>query len=134
MPYVLPTVGEFRARYPEFATASEPLTNLILADAGLWVDTTWLEGDYQPAIMAIAGHFMARALAASTGATGGGGGAGGVETYLRSVSFADRTVTYGVSSGASARSSESASALASSPYGEYFLWLLSRNSPHVLVI
>lgn len=59
MPYTAPTPAELQARYPAFASVAEATIQVWLTDSERYVDTSWIEGDYQPAIMAHAAHQMA---------------------------------------------------------------------------
>lgn len=92
--YAKPSPAHLIARYPAFAAV--PLTTIRtwLADAERFVDSSWLEGDYAPALMALAAHNMA--LAGIGTATGAGAIPAGV-TRFRSgamdVAIADAVAT-----------------------------------------
>lgn len=58
MPYTTPTATQLKARYPKFASVADATVDAVIADALRSVDNTWVEGDYQPAIMALAAHMM----------------------------------------------------------------------------
>lgn len=58
MPYTIPTAAELKARYPAFASVADAYVDAIILEASGRVDSTWREADYQPAIMALAGHTM----------------------------------------------------------------------------
>lgn len=105
MPYSTPSAAQFRARFPEF-TASDPDIDAVIAAAMLWVDVgQWDEGDYQPAILYLAAHYLKlsqdAALAAIPGATGSSGSSEStttstdIDTFLQSVQIGDRKVTWG---------------------------------------
>jgi hypothetical protein len=49
MSYTLPTPVQFRAYVPAFSTVSDDTINLYLN--GAQVDNTWIEADYQAAVM-----------------------------------------------------------------------------------
>lgn len=59
MPYTAPTPDQLQARYPAFASVLDATIQVWLTDAERYVDETWMEGDYAPAIMALAAHNMA---------------------------------------------------------------------------
>lgn len=58
MPYTTPTATQLKQRYPKFAAVLDATVDAVIADAMRSVDNTWVEGDYQPAIMALAAHMM----------------------------------------------------------------------------
>jgi hypothetical protein len=58
MAYDLPTPAELMVRYPSFADVDEAIIQYWLTDAERFVDTSWMEGDYAPALMAMAAHNM----------------------------------------------------------------------------
>jgi hypothetical protein len=141
MPYDTPTVQEFKDRFSELiAIPSQGIQNLLDL-AGRFIDQTWIEGDYKPALLYLAAHFAvlardaaASAIGASVGQSSGGGGAG---VYLRSISFGDRRIMYGAlpaGSIAAAQSATTTDSLVSSAYGQVYLMFLRRNSPVALLI
>jgi hypothetical protein len=81
MAHTLPTIADFRARYPvrfTEAIASDALVQMALDRGARNVDTTWTEGDYAEAIMLYAAGWLttqgigggAEAQAAANGASG----------------------------------------------------------------
>lgn len=58
MPYTVPTAAALKVRYPGFADVADDTVEAAITDAARGVDSTWTEGDYQPAIMALAAHLM----------------------------------------------------------------------------
>ena len=58
MPYTLPTADQLKTRYPAFSAVADETVEAAIQDASRSVDTTWVEGDYQPAVMALAAHMM----------------------------------------------------------------------------
>lgn len=70
MAYTAPTPATLKLRYPAFAAVDDAVTQYWLTDAERFVDQTWPEGDYAPALMALAAHHMTLAgLGAATGAS-----------------------------------------------------------------
>ncbi|TNE38298.1 MAG: DUF4054 domain-containing protein [Sphingomonadales bacterium] len=61
MAYTPPALSDFRARYPAFASVADATVTYWLTDALRYVDESWMEADYAPAIMAAAAHAMALA-------------------------------------------------------------------------
>jgi hypothetical protein len=76
--YAKPTAQDLIDRYPAFAGVAVSTIEYWLKDAERSVDTSWLEGDYAPALMLQACHMMtliglgtgAEAAAAAAGASG----------------------------------------------------------------
>ncbi len=61
MAYDAPAPADLILRYPAFSAVDETVIQYWLTDAERFVDTTWIEGDYAPALMARAAHSMALA-------------------------------------------------------------------------
>ena len=121
MPYSVPTATDLKARFPIFATVADATVTACIADASRFVDTSWLEADYQPAIMFLAAHYLV-----TEGATGANPAAAGPITGER---LGDASVNYAAPS-ASAQVSDYANTV----YGKRFLALLRVNQPGVLVV
>ena len=135
MPYTPPTRDDLTARFPEFTDQDPGLIDRVIADAMLFVSPqTWNETDYAPAILFLAAHLLDQ-VNSSASAGGGGGTTGAAETYLKSVRFADRSVTYDlVSQKQQAAPLATTEALADTYYGGLYLLLLRRNAPPVLIV
>lgn len=56
MPYETPTATAFKARYTEFDPVSDARVDVFISEALSSVDNSWVETDYQPAIMALTAH------------------------------------------------------------------------------
>lgn len=56
MAYDAPTPADLKARYATFADVDDAIVQYWLTDAQRFVDTSWLESDYAPALMALAAH------------------------------------------------------------------------------
>ena len=144
MAYTLPTAAQFKAFFPEFVAVEDDTVNLFISAAQNWVRDDWPEADWRLAILYLAAHLLImRPTTAVPGSGVGGGGstyAGDGETYIKSVKFGDRAVTYDVKKGAS--SSEYSGSVAVSAdtflgmtqYGEIFLQIRRRNVFLVAVI
>lgn len=61
MAYTVPTAAELKVRYPDFAAVDDEVIEYWITDAQRSVDETWMEGDYAPALMALAAHNMSLA-------------------------------------------------------------------------
>lgn len=127
MPYTVPTVDQFKERFPVFGEAEDLQIQTLLTEASASVDLTWAEADYQPAIMYLAAHL----LATDSSQEGDDVGAGGDGT-IASESFNGMSVSYvrpnGVSGGAFT------SEYSTTSYGRRYLALLKRNKPAVVAI
>jgi len=148
-PTLPPTVAEFRAAFPEFASVSDEQVQLHLDIGMQWVDTFWWPIDAKLAVMYSAAHYLSLHDQASGGeisGEGGLGGGGGVvdpevgKIWIKSVRFRDRQVSYErvgtdqpkVSTGGS--TAASSEFWESTPYGQLYLSFRRRNVPHVAVV
>lgn len=105
MPYTVPTVQDFKDRFPEI-TATDPQIQSALNEGAAAVDTTWLIQDYQPAILYFAAHVL------RSGQIIGGPSAG-----ISSESFGGYSVSYRTDLGY----------WSTTVYGNNFYRLLRRN-------
>ncbi len=112
MAYVAPTASDLKARYPAFADVADALVSATLVDAGRHVDDSWTEGDYAPAIMALAAHMLATEGSVS-------GVVAPAHGNLVSKSMGDASETYAQPSGGDLFQSD----YATTPYGRKFLML-----------
>lgn len=61
MAYDLPTPTLLKQRYPAFASVDDGTIQYWLTDAERFADTSWIEADYAPALIAVAAHNMLKA-------------------------------------------------------------------------
>lgn len=123
MPYTTPTHNEFKERFPRFLTVSKAIVDDAIEEAERVVDSSWLESDYQKAIMFLAAHYLtmeghpneSRAVDTPGGIT--------------SEKLGDASVTYGSATG----TKEGQSDYNQTQYGRRFQELLQRNVGGVLV-
>lgn len=115
MPYTLPTANELQTRYPAFATTADGTIDIAIAEAARFVDESWFEDDYQPAIMALAAHNLTM-----EGALGGTVQNGGVIT---SEKLGDASTSYGNA----ISDSKTVSDWSQTTFGRKFLLLLRVN-------
>lgn len=59
MAHTAPTPADLKLRYDAFAAVDDAKVQYWLTDALRFVDTSWDEHDYAPALMAAAAHHMA---------------------------------------------------------------------------
>jgi hypothetical protein len=143
MPYTVPTVEQFRARFPEFGPGDYPdgLLQAVLEEASGGVGTDWVERDYQPAILYLAAH-MLEAQYQATGQTPGGESTNTAVAGAtpKTITFGNRSVTFESTGGASSTSSgggggsSDKSEFATTVYGQNYLRLLRRNVVGVMVL
>ncbi|MGJ0508925.1 MAG: DUF4054 domain-containing protein [Methylocystis sp.] len=61
MAYDVPTAAELKQRFPAFGTVDDEVVDYWITDGQRFVDTSWIEGDYAPALLSLAAHNMALA-------------------------------------------------------------------------
>ena len=135
----LPTLADFRARYPEFTPVPDGLAAGVVTEAGLFVDETWRDSDRAPAVLALAGHLLSREGEPGRSSTLAAGGAlaaaPGALGSLTGMSVGDVSVSYSdASSASSSGDGASASDYSTTAYGRLFLRLRARNFPAVMVV
>ena len=123
MSYDVPTVADFRARFPSFATTSDEEIQIAIDDASDMVDETWLEKDFQKAILFLAAHYLTISSAEVAGAIGD-------EQTIASESFGPISVSYAKTE----TGSGNGSSFATTGYGRRYLELLGLNFPAILVV
>jgi len=121
MAYVIPTADDLKAKYPAFADVADATINLYIADAQ--VDTSWIEADYAPAIMAWAAWSMTDTGIGTGGEVAGyiGSGVSRLKSGTLDVSFSDKAA--------------SLSGYETNIYGRHYLMLYRKNKagPRVVV-
>lgn len=125
MSYVPPTPADFKTRFPAFASVADATIQLLLDEAALMVDDTWVsQADFTLGRMLYAAHYLTLDGAAT-------GGSSSTEAQLlgfQSIRMGPLELTRFKGSDASAGSWGSTS------YGTRFLELVRRNSPAVAVV
>jgi hypothetical protein len=58
MTVLAPDQDAFLTRFPEFADYDGDIVDAALEEAARWVDDSWLDGDFQIAIMLLAAHIL----------------------------------------------------------------------------
>jgi len=115
----LPSVDDFRERFPEFEDTSDENIEFALSDAGDEVDAdVWMTKDYANGVMFLAAHFLTAATTQSTTITEG--------EFIKSESIGRISTTYG--------DPTKSSDYTSSEYGNRYTRLLRRNSQRILIV
>ena len=117
MAFEAPTPADLKARYPAFTAVLDATVQYWLTDAERFVDTSWMEGDYAPALMARAAHSMAgEGLGAPSGVGALPQGVTRFKSGAMDVTIADAAAIASIKGGYSA-----------TRYGQEFERLLRRN-------
>lgn len=130
MPYTIPTLSDFRTKFPTFAGVADATITAAITEASASVDQSWIEADYQPAILYMAAHILTLdgALYGDLGSIGGVIGAG----LVSEAKVGDAQVK--LAGGASGGSGAGGGGLASTPYGLRYRDLLRRNQPAIALV
>lgn len=129
MVWVPPTVADFDARYPEFASKDRYLVEGELADA--IADVTpgdWIESDRTPAVLALTAHRLASSATVSTTVTGGTGIPAGAVIKARTVGDTKTEFAY-PGDGSTGSVNSSGNSFDDTPYGQRYYRLLKLNFP-----
>lgn len=132
MAYVKPTPADMKAAIPDFANDDNTYLQAYINQACLFVDESWLENDYQSAIIYLAAHLWALQKEAGVG-SGGSSSSDDIDRdlYVKSVQVEDRTVTFGsraeLSKSSHGGMSVSNANLQQTSYGQLFYMLRKRN-------
>lgn len=119
MPYATPTADALKTLYPAFATVADATIDAQIADAEqTGVDETWLEDDYQPAVMALAAHNMALL---------GIGSVSKAESYARQGVTSLKSGSFSASFDADRAKAVAAGEYSATPYGQRYDALLRKN-------
>jgi hypothetical protein len=103
MAYTAPTPADLRARYPAFADVQDATVQYWLTDAERFVDETWIEGDYAPALMAHAAWQMSlRGLGVTSAVEGFGAGVTRFKSGDMDVTISDKVAGAAASGGVAA--------------------------------
>lgn len=133
MALTLPSAAKFKERFPLFDKLAKERIDDALAEAGGFVDESWIEGDQQNALLYMAAHLLLASGALAAGVSGT------VNAVTRgpvtSVRVGDVSTTYagGASSG-SVGAEGGTEWLMSTEYGKRFLRIRRRSFPAVYVV
>lgn len=105
-----------------------PRIQIALTDAGRSVDSDWIAADQDPAVMALAAHYLV-----TEGAFAAAGGPSATRGAVTSEKLGDASYTY-ARLGSGAAGAGSASEFASTVYGQTYLRLLRRNVAGVAIV
>lgn len=123
MPYTVPTVEQFQTRFPVLADTDPALIQMLLTEAAGKVSTSWVEADFQPAILYLTAHLIATDNSAEGEAVEIGSAGGGA---IKSESMGGLSITYGSDAGAGTTLSAN-EIYGGTVYGRRFLYLLNLN-------
>lgn len=111
MPYETPSASDLTTRHPAFSSLDSDYIDAVIAEAERFVDSTWFEDDYQPAVMHLAAHMLIAEGALE----------GSVKGVLTSESIGDASASYDNSDKADASDYRTTS------YGRAYMRLLRVN-------
>lgn len=131
MPYTKPTVDQFRVKFPTFSGVGNPTVQAAIDEASASVDQSWIEADYQPAILYLAAHILVVDGAITDGLGLGAVGGAIAAGVLSEAKVGD--VTAKLASGGNSGGS-SAGGYGSTAFGSRYLQLLRRNQPAVALV
>lgn len=114
------TVEQFLERFPRFASQDEDFIGLLLAEAALQVDDSWLAPDYPNAILYLTAHLLIGEIAAGSGNDAGTSG------IIQSESFGPMSRTYAINA-----ASITEEGLEGSVYGRRYRSLRRKNFPGI---
>lgn len=131
MAYVAPTPATFKARYPEFASVSDALVQLVLNDAIDQVGDTWFERDRARGQMLLAAHMLSMEGEPGRSRTGNGVGITGP---VKRRKVGDVETEFAGAGSSAGGGSGSTSWYAMSGYGQQYLLLLRQNFPPIAAV
>lgn len=134
MPYTLPTATDFKTRFPEFGVVTDALIDLIIAEeTSNFVDETWPEADYQPAIRFLTAHILTKEGEPARTESGGGSGPASSAPVKRA-KVGDVETEFAVEASSSGSGSTGSDQdFSSTYYGQQFLIIRNRNFQAVAV-
>lgn len=119
------TAETFKARFPEFASVSDDLINLIISERTAQIGETWIEADRDPALRYLVAHLL------SSEGYGTGGSGGGAQGPVKRRKVGDVETEFAVSGSASTGST---SDYLTTSYGREYYRYLRRNFPAVAAV
>ncbi len=128
MAYPIPSVADFKTKFPAFASVPDPTVQAWLDEAMTGVDESWSETDYLNAVYALTCHLMTmQGLGTSPQAVAIANGSSEWQTI--------KSGTLTLSRGSSTYDSSNPSDYyAQTPCGRAFLMFLKRNKPAIMII
>jgi hypothetical protein len=131
MSYDIPTLDDFRTRFPIFTQHPDPQVQMIIDEAAATIDTSWREADYKIAIMYLTAHLLA-VDSSQVGDEVAVGSAGSSSGVVSSESFGGMSISYATNSALQVAASKST--WGETEYGRRFYQLLIRNKPAIVSI
>lgn len=133
MPFVIPTVAMFRAKFPTFPSVEDDRLEQAFDDAASEIDANvWSEGDYQPGVLYLAAHLLiVDGVIAAGEAEVSSPEITDKIASAQSIKVGDTQITFssGGSAGITASSSGGASNTSATVYGQRYEVLRRRNVP-----
>lgn len=129
MAWTAPTVADFKARFPNFASVDDATVQIVLDEAVGEVGSTWIEKDRTPAVLHLTAHMLA---SEGLGVPSPGGGGAAVTGAVKRRRVGD-TETEFVGMGGNT-SNGPLSGYLSTAYGRRYLELMRRNFPAIAVV
>lgn len=129
MPYTLPTFTTFKERFAEFAAVADARVSAVIGEAARFVDESWLENDYTPAINFLTAHMLVLEGVLNPTPVPTGVSSGQVTAYSlgdADVSFAGPANGVGDDTGGLN--------LFATPYGRRFMALLINNQGGAVIV
>lgn len=133
MPYVVPTPAEFKTRFPIFTDSDDALIQMLLNEAATNVSTSWIESDYQPAILYLTAHLLATDNS-EEGADVGSGVGGDGQGQIASEHWGPISISYRAPQYPRLGESFFDQYYGTTSYGRRYLFLIRRNFPAIAVV
>lgn len=136
MPYVVPTVSDFKARFPEFGIVDDNLIGLVLAESIGEIGDSWLEKDRASAQIYLTAHQLAMEGEPQRSSSAAGGGAFTGPLTGQIVEMKDRDVSVRFSDNSTSDSGKVtlSEKYQSTAYGQKYWLLLKRNVPSMIAV
>ena len=134
MAYPIPTVDEFLEKFPAFVNADELTIKNAIDFASDFVSQSWGAKDYRNGLLFCAAHFLTFLAAAdeTNPSSSNSNELDTSESYIRSVTIGDRTVTFGQR--VTAINAQATSDFTSTNYGQMFIMIRKRNAGGPVVV
>lgn len=132
----LVTAADLKARYPVFKDTDNALVNALLDEARGEVNSTWIEADQKPALLAYAAYLLSNELALQASTISLGGQAAAVTGAVQEIWVGDVKAKFASSEGSGSGGGDGTSTLnpAASIYLSRYRELYRRSFPSVMVV
>ena len=132
----LVTADDLKARYPVFKDTDNALVTALLDEARGEVNSTWIEADQKPALLACAAYLLSNELALQASTISLGGQAAAVTGAVQEIWVGDVKAKFASSEGSGSGGGDGTSTLnpAASIYLSQYNRLYRRSFPSVMVV